>query len=312
MIVEKKNTDSNAPCIVVSPKVDVDPRLGDSNVFMSEFGHLDSNRWLDMLIRSIDCPTIEGVEFPSFPSPEFQSQLHGHFGAHSLKEAAEFYRFVESKGLTGLKSTWFGKGFFLDFGAGWGRITRLFMRDFPLRNIVGYEPSNRFCAVARANNPFVSFLSGDYLPNGILPADRFNLVVGWSVFSHLSPSSAAAWLGELQRVTSPGGAVVLTTWGRGFLERLQKEKFQMDAGEEIHWYSKICLDAIGDIQKRMSEYDRGEFVWFTGGKSTLYGEAFISRSALSVLLNKSAPDLVVQDFDTTSLPQDVFVLRKKL
>ncbi len=132
------------------------------------------------------------------------------------------------------------------------------MRDFPLRNIVGYEPSNRFCSVARANNPFISFLSGGYLPTGILPAERFDLVVGWSVFSHLSPKSAAAWLAELQRVTTSGGAIVLTTWGRRFLERLAREKAQLDAGGEIHWYSKVCIDASGDLDARMAEYDRGE------------------------------------------------------
>ena len=295
--------------IVVPPFINVDERLEDENIFATCFGNLEFDSWLNLLIRSIDSSNIEGVEFPGFPSPSFQSQLHGHFGEHSLKEAAGFYRFVEERGLTGSNAPWFSKGFFLDFGSGWGRITRMFMRDFPLRNIIGYEPSNRFCSVARASNPFVSFLSGGYLPDGILPESQFDLVVGWSVFSHLSPVSAMAWLSELQRVTRPGGAIVLTTWGRRFLERLEREKLQMEAGEEIHWYSKMCLALCGNIDHRLAEYDCGDFIWLSGGQSELYGEAFISRGALESLLHKSAPQLVVQEFDTTSLPQDVFILK---
>jgi len=297
--------------IVVPPSVNVDPRLDDSNVFSSVFGHLDSEGWLEVLSRSITENVIDGVEMPGFPPPAFQSQIHGHFGRHSLMEAASLYKFVQDQGFTGPSAPWFGKGYLLDFGAGWGRISRLFMRDFPLRHIIGYEPSNRFCSVARQCNPFMSFLSGGYLPDGILPASRFNLVVSWSVFSHLSPSAAKAWLVEIERVTAPGAAIICTTWGRRFLEKLSAEKAMRQRGEEIHWYSAVCLDAIGDIEKRMADYDAGSFVWFTGGSSELYGEAFISLQALHSLVQMHAPKLVLTAFDSASLAQDVFVMRRR-
>jgi len=302
MTIEEKKT-------VVAPLIDVDERLENENLFASLFGELDADQWLNHLIDSIESKNINGIEFPGFPSPSFQSNIHGHFGAHSLKEAYMFYKFVEEKGLTGSRSPWFRKGFFLDFGSGWGRITRLFMRDFPLKNIIGYEPSNRFCSVARGCNPFVSFVSGDFLPNGILPADRFDLVVGWSVFSHLSPDCASAWLNEFQRVTRPGSAIVLTTWGKRFFERLKNEKLQMELGEEIHWYSKHCLSAVGDIDSKIDDFESGEFIWLNSGKSELYGESFISRGALQTLLDKAAPALRIEYFDSTSLPQDVFILK---
>lgn len=290
------------------PRVDVDPRLEEANIFAAVFGSLTPEEWMELLARSIDERVIDGVEFPGFPPPEFQSQIHGHYGRQSLFEAAEFYKFVKSHGLTGSKAQWFGKGHLLDFGAGWGRITRMFLRDFPLRHIVGYEPSNRFCSVARSKNPFVSFLSGGYLPDGMIPNARFDLVVGWSVFSHLSRQSARAWLAELQRVTRPGAAIVMTTWGRRFLDRLQREKTMIEAGEEIHWYSKFCLNASGDLNARIEEYERGEFVWFTGHQSELYGEAFISEGALRSLLAECAPKLSLSVFDKNTLVQDVFVL----
>ena len=300
---------SNGPTNLVVPRVDIDPRLEAENIFSLKFGTSSLDEWIEILVRSIDERFIDGVEFPSFPPLEFQNQIHGHFGKHSILEAASFYRFIKDQCLTGPAAPWFGNGHFLDFGAGWGRITRMFLRDFPLRNIVGYEPANGYCSVARSNNPFVAFLSGGYLPNGMIPSARFDLVVGWSIFSHLSPESARAWLAELQRVTRPGAAIVMTTWGRRFLKRLQSEKQMHEAGQDIHWYSKVCLDACGDLDARVQSYDRGEFVWFTGGQSTLYGEAFLGEKALREMLAECAPKLSLTLFDAKTLVQDVFVLR---
>jgi GT2 family glycosyltransferase/SAM-dependent methyltransferase len=284
--------------------------LGFANIFQSAFGELSFEEWVNLLIRSISEPVIDGVEFPSFPPSELQNSIHGHSGAASLHEAASFYKFVQDQGLTGLGAEWFGRGNFLDFGAGWGRITRLFMRDFPLENIVGHEPSSRFCQIAQANNKYVNFISGDYMPDGLLPEGRFDLVVGWSVFSHLPPKCAGAWLAELQRVTRPGAAIVLTTWGRRFLQRLAEEKVMMEAGHDIHWYSQTVLDACGDLETRIAEYDNGDFVWFSGQGLDLYGDAFIGLDALMSLLKEYAPKLSLTKFDTKSLAQDVFVLRR--
>lgn len=300
---------ANQDSIVATPRIDLDYRLDHENLFASSFGLLPVDEWINLLVRSIDERVIDGVEFPAFPTPEFQSQIHGHFGAHSLLEAADFYRFIRDRRLTGPDAPWSTSGYLLDFGAGWGRITRPFLRDFPLRHITGYEPSNLICSAARSCNPFVSFVSGSYLPDGALPADRYDLVVGWSVFSHLSPKSAAAWLAEFQRVTRPGAAIVVTTWGRRFLERLQGDQAAMEAGEDIHWYSKECLIACGNLAERIAAYDRGEFVWFDTHNNELYGEAFIGPAPLKQILAQHAPKLSLAEFDCTSLPQDVLVIR---
>lgn len=296
--------------IVTTPRVDIDPRLDDENIFEATFGNCDEEEWLNVLIKSIDEGRIQGVEFPSFPPPELQSQIHGHFGQHSLVESAQFYNFVARNCLHRPASGSKEKGYLLDFGSGWGRIVRMFMREFPLRNIIGYEPSNRFCSIARTCNPFISFLSGGYLPDGVLPEKKFTLVTGWSVFSHLSRDSAEAWLEEFQRITAPGAYVAITTWGRRFLERLKLEKAESDKGNEIHWYSRVCLDACSDIDDCIRAYEEGEFVWFTSGKSTLYGEAFMSKQALVGILGKMAPDLSLRLYDNHSLPQDIFILQK--
>lgn len=295
---------------IVVPRIAFDPRLESSNVFIDVFGAQTPEDWTQTLIASMATREIEGVEFPTFPPEEMQNRIHGHSGAHSLTEAGTFYRFAYDHGIAGPSAPWYRKGYMLDFGSGWGRILRQFMRDFPLSHIIGFEPNSLLCTVARTNNPFVSFVSGDYLPTGILPASRFDLIVAWSIYSHLSEFSATAWLTETARVLAPGGAAMYTTWGLRFLERLKREQEQWRAGQDIHWYSKICLEGARDIDARIQDYKDGAFVWFTHGQSKLYGEAFVSRGALENLIARENLPLAVEIFDTTTLAQDVFILRR--
>lgn len=295
----------------LTPIVDIDERLNTPNIFLTEFEGVSAAEWLDILVRSIDSSEIGGVTFPSFPALELQSHLHGHYGEKSLREAYDFYSFIRSLKLTGPDSPWYRNGYLLDFGCGWGRILRMFMLDFPLKNIIGYEPDGRYSSIARAHNPYVSILSGDFLPSGILPRERFDLVVSWSIFSHLSRYSATRWLTELSHVVSKGGYIVITTWGMRFLTRLREEKELLNLGRDIHWYSKLCLEAIGDLDVRFEEYRAGKFVWFSDTNSILYGEAFVSRLALESIIEEFDLSLTISHFDETTLAQDVFVLQVK-
>jgi SAM-dependent methyltransferase len=143
-----------------------------------------------------------------------------------------------------------------------------------------------------------------------LPPDRFDLVVGWSVFSHLSPDTAAVWLEEMVRTVRKGGYCVFTTWGERFLDRLIGERDELVQGRPIDWYSQQCLNAAGDIAQRRERYRYGEYVWFTGHQSTTYGEAFLPPPALRRLLQTRKIKLELVEFDQTMLAQDVFVLRR--
>ncbi len=112
-------------------------------------------------------------------------------------------------------------------------------------NFVKSDGRNLFlCALSRILNPYVTFFSGAFVPTDSLPYQFFDLVVGWSIFSHLSPSSASLWLREAARIIVPGGCCVFTTWGDRFLRRLKNESVAREAGKEIHWYSSVCLGLL--------------------------------------------------------------------
>jgi SAM-dependent methyltransferase len=306
---ETRATEVNfVPLRSESPRHGYNPELRDGvNLFAKRFGDLDDEAWLELLKRSVEEPVIEGVEFPGFPEEELQSLIHGGFGQQAMLEAWTFYRFCRDQtygsaaGAAGLR--------LLDFGAGWGRISRPFMRDFGPADLFGYEPNLLFCSIARALNPNACFLHGPNMPDRSLPEAWFDVVVGYSVFSHLPRHPTGAWLAELNRCLRPGGWCVLTTWGRRFLERLEADEARMRRGEEIEWHPRIVIEAAGDVRARLSEYDAGEFV-FLGDESKLYGDAAISEPALRGVLEEEGLDLELRHFDTASLTQDAFVLRR--
>lgn len=49
--------------------------------------------------------------------------------------------------------------------------------------------------------------------------DRFDLVLGFSVFSHLREKAQQIWLQELRRVMTPNGLAVLSTLGEYAFQR---------------------------------------------------------------------------------------------
>ncbi len=275
------------------------------NPFRDAFGHLSDEDWQRVWLSTPQGTRIKGLEFPAVPSAELQSRIHGAPNwEYTVQEAFSFYHFVKSNiDLRGVTR-------FLDFGCGWGRICRPFLRHFELKNIFAFEPNRIFAVTARALNPYITVINGDFSPDGSLPGTWFDLIVGWSVFSHLSPGSFRDWLAEIARTLRPGGQGVFTTWGERFLVRLQGEKARQDAGHEIHWYSRHCLEVIGDIDARISEFRAGEFIWFTGEERNLYGEAFISEQTLRRIIAADALPLRIVRFDTASLSQDAFIVQR--
>jgi SAM-dependent methyltransferase len=292
---------------VSKPRITYNKDLAKANVFRERFSALSDDEWLALWLSTEKSTNISDLEFPTVPDQELQLQIHGSASWEiSMREAFDFYRFVKSN----VELNANGSCRFLDYGCGWGRMARPFMRHFDLDKMFGFEPHLLLATIARSLNPYVCVLEGGYSPDGSIPKNWFELIVGWSIFSHLSRDSFKEWLRELSQVLRSGGVGVFTTWGSRFLQRLQVEKGQLANGQEIHWYSKVCIEAAGDISKRIAEYERGEFVWFTESGSPTYGEAFISELALRRVIDEESLPLQIVSFDTASLPQDVFLVRR--
>jgi SAM-dependent methyltransferase len=283
---------------------------GSANPFRDRYGRLSASDWCQIITEAETLPIIDGLEFPHLAPRAVQEQTHGQSGAAALKEAADFYKFVAAKPFFPRIAV--PTASFLDFGTGWGRIARFFLRDFDLSRLFAFEPQRTACFLARRLNPYLCVFTGGDMPDQTLPPARFDLVVGWSVFSHLSEVAATAWLEELARITRPNAYCVMSTFGERFLGLLETMQAQFRDGREIHWYFENCLKAAGDIAAQRRRHQRGDFVWLGDGPTANYGQAAIlsEKALLTIFRARQLPfDLV--EFDHKSLGMDVFTIRRR-
>jgi len=105
-------------------------------------------------------------------------------------------------------------GDILDFGCGPGRFLRQLRAMAPQARLCGVDQDEEAIAWVRRELPFAETAVAGGLPPLPLPADSFDLVIVFSVFTHLDEDYQDAWLEELLRLTRPGGLVIATVHGR--------------------------------------------------------------------------------------------------
>lgn len=164
----------------------------------------------------------------------------GRLSAGTLVEALARHRLTDEE-----------IGTALDFGCGCGRVVRhLADRSFQL---VGCDPSGPAIAWCRDNLPFMEVVTSDWDPPLPFEAERFGLLYGWSVFTHLAEDRQRGWMRELHRVVRPGGHVILTMHGRGAVARQLGEAGvkRFDAGELVVTHKRASgLNRCGAFHPR--------------------------------------------------------------
>ncbi len=106
-------------------------------------------------------------------------------------------------------------GSILDIGSGTGALAFSVARSVSRCHVVGIEPSKEYVAFANANNPFpgrVRFEVGDAQQMSF-PSASFAACLSLLVFNFI-PDPAKA-LGEVRRVTTPGGRIAAAVWDYG-------------------------------------------------------------------------------------------------
>ncbi|EKM98207.1 type 12 methyltransferase [Acidocella sp. MX-AZ02] len=169
----------------------------------------------------------------------------------------------------------------LDFGTGWGRIARCFIRDLGLREVFGTDVTEEFVQICQRSFRTNNFIVNNPYPPTPIPDERFDFVVAYSVFSHLSEDAAAAWINEFWRVLVPGGVIAVTTRSRDFFTVCEELK-----GLQLSGYSMALSELFQDFNQARQDYDSGKFVHSNipgvggGGRmnSSFYGESFIPEA----------------------------------
>jgi SAM-dependent methyltransferase len=214
---------------------------------------------------------------PGLPDPTLQRGWVGKSGDRALREGFHVYRACKllcEKYDVPIRP----ESRVLDFGCGWGRVLRFFMRDVLPGNLYGVDVMPFSIQVCQATNSWGQFTLIDGQPPTSLPSGSFDLIYLVSVFSHLPEKTTDAWVSEFHRLLKPGGLLVTTTWPRSYIEDCERCR----TGEVANAHEGALLAFKGTAEWQ-GRYDRGEFCHSpTGGGKMLdaavYGETCIPEA----------------------------------
>jgi SAM-dependent methyltransferase len=136
-----------------------------------------------------------------------------------------------------------GRARVLDFGCGCGRVMRWMEALGAGCTLVGTDIDERAIAWAGEHLPFARFDVNGPLPPTEYSDGEFDLVLNHSVFTHLNESYQDLWLGELQRITAPGGLLVLSTHGEHAFQSTE-EQLAPGSREGRAWRETLERDGI--------------------------------------------------------------------
>lgn len=271
---------------------------------------LEVDAWIERLKRSVAERVQEGRVFPDFPSAEIQRQFVGSAYEDALDEAGKFYAFARESMEDRAYKRSSGKGY-LDFGCGWGRIGRFFLRDFATDNMVGVDIDPdmvAFCAGANLPGRFETIVNGQPLP---FADGAFRLVTAYSVFTHLPPHLFRAWLAELLRVLAPGGLLVFTVEPPRFLDFLEAT----DANSSNAWLAALSVykDRLPQLRADLAQ-DGIAYLPSGGGayrESDVYGDTTVTAKFVAKEAAPHGGEVVRYVDDPAQFWQAAVVIRKR-
>jgi len=102
----------------------------------------------------------------------------------------------------------------LDWGCGCGRMSMHFLAAEDCPEYCGCDIDPDAIHWAQTHLAGGSFSVLGPMPPAPYPADHFDLIVSFSVFTHLTRDVQHAWLAEMRRILVPGGIFLATVHGR--------------------------------------------------------------------------------------------------
>jgi SAM-dependent methyltransferase len=195
-------------------------------------------------------PTLKTL-LPSMPPDDVQLLFTGDKGVPVLRDGFSAYALFRDlyEGHVGpIADT----EAIMDFGCGWGRIIRFFLKDVDPSRLFGVDPVEEMITLCRSSYRWCTFDQPTRFQDS-----TFDLIYSFSVFSHLSEEMHQMWLLELYRVLKTGGLMIAKTRSREFIEQCAKTRKLKDL-LLLHQGSRSSASAFLNTKKSLSEFDRGE------------------------------------------------------
>lgn len=210
---------------------------------------------------------------PGLPSEDVQRHWTNRAGDDALEDAFNIYRILRElfERNTGEGAD---AGDLLDFGCGFGRVIRFFLRDIEHERLVGTDHDVELVEFCRRSNRWTTFERNEAEPPLAFATGQFSWVYAYSVFSHFSEAMHAKWLEELSRIIRPGGVLVLSVRPRAFIEYCGRLRESSPAD-----VAPILRDMFPDTERELERYDGGEYCFSPYDRSNRdawWGEACVS------------------------------------
>ncbi|MBN8867460.1 MAG: class I SAM-dependent methyltransferase [Solirubrobacterales bacterium] len=266
-----------------------------------EFRELDDDLW--SLLLTLEYDAFPGIRsfLPELPPRAIQEQWNGASGPALAAQGVCFYRKLKEvqarHGRRGL-----AESAVLDFGCGWGRLTRMLARDVDPGGLFGCDPVEEILEACRRTGVPAELARSEFLPER-LPFDQaFDLVFAFSVLTHVSERSALALLGAIESALEPGGLFVFTIRPSAYLDvnpLMEPAVERLGPGrEELDGPAYVFVPH--DVEEEHPQYD---------GTEMSYGEAVVTLP----WIEQNAPGFELADVAvlTGDIYQVVVTLRKR-
>lgn len=232
---------------------------------------------------------------PQMASDQIQRDWTGQWGHGLLTQSIDFISTVVRQHLLlGGKSM--AKSQVLDFGCGWGRLMRLLIKFTPASQLYGVDPWQASLDACTACDLPGTYLLSDYLPRTLpAPADiSFDLIIAFSVFTHLSEKATTLALNALAGKLNDNGTLAIT------IRPAQ------------YWHGNVILSKD---QKKcyVDKHEQDGFVFLPHEREKIEGEVTYGDTSISLSwLESVCEKLQIKALEwNRSDPQQIIVLMKK-
>jgi SAM-dependent methyltransferase len=148
---------------------------------------------------------------PSLPHAELQRLWNGPSGPELIAQTTAFYQLLKRAHGQHGTGTPLERARVLDFGCGWGRLTRFLERDvIEPGALCGVDPVQGILDEAVRNGVRADLRRCGFVPEQLPFEQPFELAYAFSVFTHLSEAAHLASLRALHAAVVPGGLLVAT------------------------------------------------------------------------------------------------------
>jgi SAM-dependent methyltransferase len=217
------------------------------------FAGVSDGFWLWANTAGRDTDEALAALLPGMPADEVQRRWTGKTGYATQEEGFRIHRILREahQRVAGPLSE---AGPVLEFGCGWGRVVRYFLRDVAPGDLHGSDLNGELIDFCESSNPWVAFNRNGVEPPLPYADGTFGFVYAYSVFSHFPEWLHERWLDELHRVVRPGGVLALTIRPRGFIKHCERARSGVEKDT-----APITVQMFPDTQGALAAYDAGEF-----------------------------------------------------